>query len=510
MPEHIRALIVILAIAAPTFWLLRKPMTAGAISPSDYKIRCWLWLIITIVLFTAQSFWFFFIISALLLVTVGGNDSNSLGLYFFLLLLAPPFQATVPGLAGINNLLAFDYLRLLSLTLLLPTAIRLHIASEAPALLKIPTDKYILGYLFLLLFLQAPVTSTTNLMREGFLLYVDVFLPYFVCSRLLSDPNKMRDAFASFAAAGVALAILGIFETLKGWLLYAALPGALGVSWSWGSYMLRDSGLRATVSAGHSIVFGYLMTVALGFLIAVRSAIPSRQAWRVIALMLGAGVLASWSRGPWVGAAVLVVIAIVAGPGFTRRIGAILCVSVVVGPMLMFTPFASKIIALLPFIGTAETDSVDYRQRLFDISWQVIQLNPLFGTPFYMKNSMMQQLIQGEGIIDMVNSYLGIALGSGFAGLVLFTAPFITIAARLAAFTSRSTDKLSFDYELGRGLLATLIAVMLMIATVSSQLAVPVVYWCLAGAGAAFLARVGSEREVRAYAEVGQPSFRKP
>ena len=493
MAENFRALVAIFAMAIPTFWWMRVPLTSHAIDPSDFRLRTRLWFGLTTALFLVQSFWLFVIVVALAVLAARSKDSNPVGLYFFLLLLAPPFQAVLPGFAGINQFLAIDYLRVLSLAILLPSALVLVRQDETPRYFKLPTDKYVFGYLVLLLAIQAPITSTTNLARGFVSLFIDAFLPYYVFSRGLYDLRRMRDALASFAGVCVVLAVIAIFEFFKGWLLYSSLPSFLGVTWGFGGYMMRDNALRANATMGHSIILGYGMTVALGLHIAVRSSYPTMRRWLAVSLVLAGGIAASISRGPWVGATVMVIVAICMGPGKAGRLAKLVMLSIVGLPLLALTSMGERLVALLPFVGTVQADSVEYRQQLFEVSWNVLMMNPVFGSPYYMSNSSMEQLRQGEGIIDMVNSYMGIALLSGFVGLTLFVAAFASSGVRVWLHVARNGQADDEEVVIGRGLLATLVGVLVTIATASSVDSVPVIYWCLAGALAAYMWQVNGE-----------------
>jgi O-antigen ligase len=124
---------------------------------------------------------------------------------------------------------------------------------------------------------------------------------------------------------------------------------------------------------------------------------------------------------------------------------------------------------------------------LLEVSIEVIKQNPLFGAPDVMQLPVMQQLRQGEGIIDIVNSYLGIALDSGLVGLSLFTGVFIAVALGIFKGMRSLPDRNDELYLLGRALLATLLGILVVIGTASSSIAViPVIYWSVAGLGVAY------------------------
>lgn len=487
MTENYRALAALLVLSIPVLLFLRAPLTAAAIAPSDFRLRAGLWVGLTVMLFVVQGFWLFMSVATLTLLVLGRTDSNRLGLYFFLLLVAPPFESAIQGFAGINYFLSLDYLRLLSFVVLLPAALRLVRDPAAPGPFKMPADKYLAAYLALLLIIEFPISSTTNQLRSSLSYGVDIVLPYYVCSRWLIDRRRLRDAMASFAAACAVMALVAVFETFKGWLLYASLPNFLNVRWSYGNYMMRDGALRATVSAGHSIVFGYVMTVALGLHLALRSSFPTAKSWWCVAFLLFAGIAASMSRGPWIGAAAMIAVAFMLGAGTGERVAKTSLAAIFVVPVLMLTSLGPKIISLLPFVGNVDAANVEYRQQLFNVSWSVLMLNPVFGSPYYMSNPLMEQMRQGEGIIDMVNSYLGVAMVSGFVGLAFFVGVFASTVGRLWLHLVRHADKSSDDYATGRALLAALVGILVIIATASSINAIPVIYWCVAGMCAAYL-----------------------
>ena len=487
MPEHLRALVAVLVLAIPMLLWLRPRMTAVAMLPSDYRVRAGIWIALTLALFLAHNYWVFVLLVVLALGTFGRNDSNPIGLYCFLLILSPPFHTTIPGFGGIAYFLKLDYFRVLSVVLLLPCVLRAGRDPASPGFFKLPADKYVAAYLVLLVALQAPVTSTTDILRSIVSQLLDVVLPYYAFSRALNSIDKLRDALAAFVAGCSVLAVIAIFETGKHWLLYSALGAVLDVEYGFGGYMQRSGSLRAAASAGHSIILGYVLSVALGLHFALRHAFVQKKSWLAIFCLLGAGVVASFSRGPWIGAVTMLLAVVLLSPNAGGKVVRIAGLAVLAIPLLMLTPMADKVINVLPFIGHADTDSVDYRRELFTVSWNVLMMNPMFGSPLYMSNAAMEQLRQGEGIIDMVNSYMGVAMYSGLVGVALFAGAFVSNLLGLFGCLRRLEDKSSEEFAIGRALLATLFGVMVSIATLSSIDAVPVVYWCLVGTCSAYL-----------------------
>jgi O-antigen ligase len=99
----------------------------------------------------------------------------------------------------------------------------------------------------------------------------------------------------------------------------------------------------------------------------------------------------------------------------------------------------------------------------------------------------MESMRQGRGRIDIVNSYIRVALESGFIGVVLFVGFFLAICWGIYQGYRRQPDKSSDEHLLGRSLLATLAGILIIIATVSSISFIPILYWSVAGLGVAYI-----------------------
>jgi len=484
MPEHLRSLVAILGLATLVFAFAKRPAVALAITTSDFARRRNLWLAITSIAFLAHNFWIYIVAVASLLLIAARREKNIVGLYFFLLFAVPPISAEITGLGIIRYFFAIDYLRLLSLTVLLPASLALRKQAATERVKPSNADKLLAAYLVLNLLLQLNVDTFTNTSRSGFYFFIDVVLPYYVASRSLRDLQSFRDALMSFAVAGMVLSIIGVFELGRHWLLYAPLADALEAHWGYGNYLERDNALRALASTGQPIVLGYVVAVALGIFMFLQRSVPNRAVWFVGLALLIAGMIAPMSRGPWIGATVALLVFIGSGPKALSRISRLALVGLIASPLLLFTSAGEKIISYLPFVGTIEVENVTYRQQLIEVSTAIIMDNPFFGSYDFML--YLESLRQGEGIIDLVNSYLSIALSSGLVGLSLFASFFGFIL--IGIFKGmRGLDKTDELHLLGRALMATMSAILVIIFTVSSINVIPAVYWSVAGLGLAYM-----------------------
>ncbi|NJK42306.1 MAG: O-antigen ligase family protein [Aquincola sp.] len=139
----------------------------------------------------------------------------------------------------------------------------------------------------------------------------------------------------------------------------------------------------------------------------------------LIALLAG-GIGAALSRGPWLGCAVALLIGLSFGPGASRRLIWLAALLPLLIAALLILPQGERIIDLLPFVGTVEAGNVTYRAQLIDRALIVFWQNPIFGSLYFISNPVLEEMRQGQGIIDIVNSYVGVALAYGGIGLLLF------------------------------------------------------------------------------------------
>jgi O-antigen ligase len=487
MPEHLRALVVILALSSAVFALAKAPACAMACTAADFERRRNLWFGITLAAFLAHNFWIFIVVAAALLLFALPQEPNKLAMFFFLLFAVPLIPADIPAFGLLNHLLTIDYLRLLALVVLLPAFVSLLDQPDSERLGRPLADKLLAGYLVLSFLLQLRVDSFTNALRHGgFYAFVDIFLPYYVASRSLKDLRGFRDALMGFAVAALVLAAIGAFEFGKRWLLYMAVEDALGVRWDLSIYLPREGYLRAQGSTGQPIVLGYVMAVAIGLLLFLRKSIANRLAWGLGILLLMAGLVATLSRGPWVGAAAMFLIFVATGPSAGLRFAKIGLLGAIILPLLLASPAGRTIIDYLPFVGTVEAENITYRELLFNISIEVIKQNPLLGAADVWQLPVMQQLRQGAGIIDIVNTYLGVALFTGLVGLSLFAGFFIAVIVGIFQSMRNLPDRHDELYLLGQALLATLLGILVIIGTASSISLIPVIYFSVAGLGVAY------------------------
>ncbi len=450
MRDDVKALIVVLGIAIPILIAIR-PICLRFMSAEVYARRRNAWIILTSVAFLAPSFWAYALFAIPYLAWLGVKDDNPVALYLLLAHVIPPYPFDIP-VVGINQLFELTNYRLLALVLFVPWLWR-NAASREPGITVI--GLFLLMYFAIKLVPMIPYETATSTVRRAALFWLDSAVLYLVAARVCNSKQKIVDVMATFCIVCAMLAVLSAFESLKTWALYAGIGQKWGLNTS-GTYLFREGALRSSVSTGHALGLGYFMGIGFGFWLYLSSSIKS---WTVRGLGYGwmwVGLLAAYSRAPWLMTVLLLFLYLLLSPGGTTRFMKAVGIAAIVGVGALMTPLGEKLINTLPFIGTVESENVIYRQQLAEATWKLLKLNPLFGDPFVF--AQMEHMRNHQGIVDLVNAYAAIALFHGLFGLVGYIGfqaiPFVR-AWRAARHTRTSDPDLSL---LGANLLACMLA----------------------------------------------------
>ena len=494
MPKHLEAFVVVIFLGI-TIFIFSKSYACSLIHCSDFTRRRNAWLFITSAAFLSQNFWLFSLLTMITVLVASSRETRYPSLFLLLLLAFPPVQVPIPGFGIINYIFQLNYPRLLSLTILLPAFLKLlNEPVEDHTNPKI-ADILVVSFIVLATLLQMRDSSITDTFRYGFTSFIDIYLPYYVMSRGLKNIADFRDALLAFVIAVTIAAFIAVFEHVRHWVLFKGMLNAMDIYWNLYGYQIRSGSLRAVASAGHAIVLGYLIVIGIGIMLFFhnRTSRPGLATWMAI-LILVAGLYATLSRGPWVGAIALLLVYISLDP---QPIKGFLKLGLIGTIGIIFLSASSKVqnfIALLPFIGTTDAHTVTYRQQLFENSFTVIMRNLWFGSTDYLKQPEMLALATRDGFIDIVNTYVQISFDMGLVGLTLFIAFFFYVLKNIyRAVRSLNEDKQELQL-LGRVLFSTIVAALVIIGTVSSISHVPILYWILGGIGIAYWRMVNSHQ----------------
>src|SRR5258708_2642284 len=357
-----KELIVILAIAGLTF-LLAKPIALRFSADADFLRRRNAWFALTIIAFLSPNFWIFALFAVPIYIWMGRKDSNPIAAYLLLMHVVPPVSADLPAI-GASQLFSLDNYRLLSFCVLMPIAFR--------ARRSLPPDRTSRSRMTDLLLLAFVVVhsatfvppdlpnhvilhdSLTNLLRRAFLDFVDIFVLYYAVSRSSNDRNKIVDAQAAFCLSSGIMAVVAMFEHFKGWLLYTQLaahwdPTDATYALAW---LLRgDSWLRAQASSGHALSLGVMLAIAFGFWFYLQSLAATIRASLAMVIEFFLGLVATFSREPWIGAVLISLPYPALKPrAISRLFKAGFLMAIVLG-LFSLSPLGEKMLMSLPVTG---------------------------------------------------------------------------------------------------------------------------------------------------------------
>lgn len=520
---YLKSLIVLLGLSVVVF-TLAKPVALQFSAEDDFKRRRNVWMALTIVAFVSPNIWLFALVAAPVLYWGGKRDSNPLAFYLLLLTIIPPVSRQIPTV-GIKQLFDLDIYRLLSFCVLIPAAWRLRKSPDPGRIRGLRgTDLLLLAYgaLQAVLFVSPdPIqshgilhNSFTNTLRTVFLFYVDVYVLYYVASRGGKTRDAIREALAAFVLSSALIASIAVFESTRHWLLYTDFFARWGGDQLRTEYYMRAGLLRAEASSGQPLALGFLLTVAIGFWLYLRSCIPGQLVRKTaVTILLLMGLFVSFSRGPWL-AALVVFLAYSAFGGAGRASGLMKAamVTLLLGGLVLLSPYGTTLRQVLPFSdpNSAAQASLMYRKELLDRSWQIIQAHPLLGDQLALSD--MQDLRQGEGIIDVVNTYLGVTLFYGFTGIVLFVTFQLLPLYRTRRALRRLSPSDSDDVLLAIALAATIIGSIILLADSSFRAAPKCIFYVLIATAEAYLAlrysttsRAASAAEIQGKSPIAVP-----
>jgi O-antigen ligase len=475
MVQQLKTLFVVMTLAMIVF-VIAKPFCLRLMDAADFTRRRNTWIFLTTVGFLAPSFWVFVPIAAITYYVAGSRDTNPAAFFLLLLHVIPPNRFEVYGPGGIL-VFPFDNYRVLILAMMVPAALRIFAARNTDDARRFTsTDFYLLAFSALTIILYVPYESPTNTVRRVVLLMIDVFVPYYVFSRSMKNRRALIEVMTAFCLCCAIFAAIAGLEAIKKWPFYSSIAEVWGIGDDFANVYRGDS-LRAQASAGHPLAMGYLMALAFGFWLFIATRMPTKTIRIIGGCAMWLGLLAAYSRAPWLTAIAIFFMYLALQPqglGKAFKWGLLFSLA---GAAVLVSPLGSKIIDNLPFVGTVDLNNVVYRQRLADISWYLIQQNPLFGDPFVLDK--MEEMRQGEGIIDLVNVYASQALFYGGVGLSLFLLIFLSAAWRLFRGL-RQMSTMDPDLSmLGANLLACLLGTMFFMATGSFGTGLAMMAWVL-------------------------------
>ncbi len=448
-----------------------------------------LWGILsTAAFFSGNIWWLILTIAALSLYKIPKLGTERTQYYLALLPALPALPYAIPGFFGIRFIFLSTYHRLLAIFLLLPLFTGFYRKSLntnkyiRSRVIASRADTFLILYVVWLCVLTSRDETLTASLRNVFYIVIDIALPYFMMSRCINSLKDFYYLFLALLFSAVVLSYAGIIEELMHWKFYNRLPKQLDLdSFGVARYRSRSGFLRISTTASNPISFAYFMVLAIGaaFHINYLNKIK-KKIFLATALLLGCSLFFTFSRGAWLSMIVLIVTYFYLNK--TKYVRKTVILSGI-GMTLFLLIGSVDNLSSLDVYGTFK-----YRQELIQHSMIEIQKNIIFGSNDFMNNENMEEMRQGEGIIDVVNTYLQIILQYGIIGLSMFMFIFVFMLKRILNLIGTFRRKGEKEAELlGCTIFSMILATMVMIGTTSSIDIIPIYYWILLGIGSAYI-----------------------
>lgn len=419
MPNHIKAYIVVMAIGFMCHLLWQRASNGLKIAgyEASYIRRIGqqyfnAWMLLTSCMFLSSNYYIFLLLSFLLIVVLRKRLPIHVqgGLYIVLLLGAPSLSKTIPGVFGLQQLVQTSWPMVLGLTFFLTSK------SGRFFVMKNGLD-WVIVLFFLtvgLLLLRKP--SFTDGLRDMFIFFNLICMPYFIAKKISSDIVSVKFVLLGYIFIALILSSIAVFSSLKHWNVYQSLNGSLALEeMTITGYKYRGGFLRASATVG-SIQLAIICFCAVMIYSYLLSDVQKSIFKKMGLLLLFLSIVLTFSRGPWlIGLGVLMLYFTMArgSKGIFYFVSGLIGFGLLLYMSGMFDPVMQGLLL-------RDSGNVDYRQQLLKLGIAEVMKNPLLGNLNFRNSADLQVLRQGEGIVDIVNTYLQIALGYGVLALVFF------------------------------------------------------------------------------------------
>lgn len=345
--------------------------------------------------------------------------------YLYSLLLLPGLDSSI----AVGSLKLFDFGVHDALAL---GAAFMVFANTAKARPRPQLDLPALAVMFMLGAALARDTSITHFFRTTMNTMLDLGLPYYIISRGVRNIEEIRTSMLWLGCGAVTLAAILIYEVVKEWPIYNELyyhysmPTLLLVKARGG--MLRAGGPFVESTSAAMV----LATCCLALWLSREQFRSRGWYWTSLATAF-LGLAAPQSRGAWIG----LLIAMCAVQVFRARYGRLiqtgLVVGIIGGALRVAAEFSPSISETVGLSGGSSATS-EYRRLLLKRGLEEFAGSPIWGFPLQEVTMRLEDLRQGEGIVDFVNTYLWVMLIAGTVGAVIFVGAFLYFLVRLTSY----------------------------------------------------------------------------
>lgn len=408
------AAIAYVSVALAAAYVLTRSVT----NERWYRLGLTLWCVSVAVMFGflgAKGLTLITLAALLVIMTPRPPEQKLPFLILIICAIPVTVKASIP-FPAINYLIAVDFPVLVGMLLVAP----LFIAGrkDRVQLLPVGWGGYFMGAYIavttLLMFRVLPVTATA---RFGVEAVLGIFIIYLFIARFANSVSILEKALAAIYITAVILACIALMTQLKHWNFYSLVDTDFRI---FKAGEVRYGFLRTNTTI-NSVLFGFIESLGIVLLLRQRQLAGRLPKYgRLMAFLLAMGFFVSMSRGAWLAGLVAIGAYFLLKSRLSNSLNAIIILSCAI--VLSFAVFTGGGVSeeLDPF------QTIDYRRQLFIASWDQFLSAPFLGNPFFLESGRFDELVQGEGIVDVVSVYLGVVLQFGLVGLLLYIAPFLT------------------------------------------------------------------------------------
>lgn len=393
-----------------------------------------IWILSAVFTFSISSPLFYLLILLGILLSIGlSGRLNNLAFFILVLAAVPDYIKVNTPFPGLENLLVLTYWKVAVISLILPNFILSN--KNTKFIIKLDlVDYLVISFFVLISILTFRQFSFTEALRQSFDYFLLYIVIYFGLSRSLKSFKNFDECIISFFIVAILVTCIGIISQLIKWDFYQFAniwPQLFFEPYRWG--FLRLNITTSVITNGVFLIFGTISLIYMWQLIKFPR----------IYLVLGIGIflfaaLFTGSRGIILGFSIAIIFYILLSL-FGYRYFIILLILVFI-PVSVYSIDLVSQIDKLNFDQLDEHGTFEYRAALLSTSIKYISKYPYFGDPFYLNSTEFSQLIQGQGIIDIVNTYLQIALEFGLVTLFLFCGIIITLIIKLLLLSRRMDE----------------------------------------------------------------------
>lgn len=271
-----------------------------------------------------------------------------------------------------------------------------------------------------------------------------LLVPYWLLRRNVRTREELLLVAGCLGVSAALLSVMAVYEHHSGWALFDQVStrlGNAGANLARTAYV-RGGALRAATSMSGPIELGVFLVMGLIGTYSARRFFRVPTVWWGVLGLTVLGLLVTQSRLAVMGSALALLVVLVVQ---RRALVATLLVAGMAAGYGFLRALAFSSMQVAAFLGAGKQVGVysDYRTLLLARGLEEGRKHPFFGAPMKDVLQRLADIMQGEHIVDLVNTYLTVFLISGLFGLgaLLLSLGFVLVPLlRRPPGSQRSTD----------------------------------------------------------------------